>query len=476
MLTLNVVTAASAVATQAGAPPPAPVRAHMSHMEVEHETFAVMKRAGLVWQRQFIGAPTKTLADIAKLPLQRKGNRSVLDAVPTMQQELLRLTWYSVYACRQQYYHEIDSLVAAHVAPRGILRQLPHGQLGRNASMADLLALRASSNADAERCADFARVPGPREPAKREESTGDEYIGTDDDTFFFNASCRRFMDGMLRRAPPAAEWCQFQTAPSLYRLGDIVERPRQQEGGSAAKSLFRDFNDSIAADYLRTPNHGVNNHPLLRSILERRFAHVPPLEAALHIRAGDTIEEPGASAMQFLCDRNVFGRHSFSTPLLGAYVFSLCYYESIADELRNRSVRTVAIFAGNHNTQQGGMRKSCAYIRAIGEFFTSRNFHVIYKLNLTADESFAAASRARIFIPSGGGYSALIMKMSRVYGNTVVRGGCTPFAHDFEGFDDREREHGSAAMRASHHGFLLPVRPPDADVPVVAPAIINGRG
>ena len=150
------------------------------------------------------------------------------------------------------------------------------------------------------------------------------------------------------------------------------------------------FNSSIAAEYLRTDHHGVNNIALLRSILDRRFKHEPPLEAVVHIRAGDTIDAPGTTHVQFLCDRNALGIHWFSTPQLGTYVKPLCYYESAADQLQRLGVHTVTIIAGNHNAAEPP-RKSCAFIHVIGALLINLGFRVTYKLRLTADEGFREA-------------------------------------------------------------------------------------
>ena len=86
----------------------------------------------------------------------------------------------------------------------------------------------------------------------------------------------------------------------------------------------------------------------------------------------------------------------------------------------------------------------------------SRRFLVDYKLNLTADDGFAAAARARVFVPSGGGFSALLLKMVRAEGRTVVRGGCPLFAADFAGLPDSDE---GAGIAESPRGWLMPVRP-----------------
>ena len=54
-----------------------------------------------------------------------------------------------------------------------------------------------------------------------------------------------------------------------------------------------------------------------------------------------------------------------------------------------------------------------------------------YWLNESADDGFAAAALARFFVPSGGGYSALIAKMVNFNGGTVLRGGCELLRADF---------------------------------------------
>ena len=388
------------------------------------ETFEVLRRAGLQWDRSRLG-PTRSLTDIALLAWKQSGNTSTLDArgVPPLQQELLRLTWWSLYACRPHAYASLGLLAAEAVAPHSVLQRAPSG-FAANASMAELARLLATS--EATRCA-----LGMQGVAETEQvAIDDADRGDADDSYFMNSTCRRFVVVLVSEPPPSRGWCHFhQEVRGLYRLGDVVERPKHQFKG-AGSQVMREFNSSIAADYLRTERHGVNNIALLRAILKRRFAREQPLEAAVHIRAGDTIDAPGTSAVQFLCDRNAVGIHTLNPPLLGSYVKPLCYYETVADELHRLGVRTVTLIAGNHNPAGAEPRKSCTYIHAVGALFAKRA-QVVYKLNLTADESFAAAARARFFVPSGGGYSALIMKMVRAEGNTVVRGTCKTFAEDF---------------------------------------------
>lgn len=383
------------VAGSASPRAPSPGTKERKTTEAERETFEVLRRAALHWDRSRIGAPTRTITDVARLPMQRAwdgSNQSVLDArgVPVMRQELLRLTWWSLYACRPHEYALLGQLDAALVAPRLIVRQTPPGALATNVTVAELAALRA--NLDVERCNALARAEEVQQqprllrvPHSVDKTVRDEDIGEQDDSFFFNATCRRFVQGLLRQASPASAWCHFRQEPAraLYRLGDIVERAKHQGNGTKAHNqILRDFNSSIAAEYLRANRHGVNNIRLLRAILNRRFANETPLEAVVHIRAGDTIDAPSTSAMQFLCDRNSLGLHASNPPYGGTYVKPLCYYESVVESLRRSGVGNVVLLAGNHNPKgTAGPRKSCAYIRVVGELMQARGLRVVYGLS-----------------------------------------------------------------------------------------------
>ena len=417
-----------------------------------YEAVDIMHRAGLHWERTKLGVPLRTIASIAQLPLQRQGNTSALDArgVPAMQQELLRLTWWSVYACRPQSYPSMGPL-AVELAPRSIWLRMPPGAIGANRTIGRLAALLAPR--DAARCA--------RDGVETETANADD---EEEESFFMNATCRHLVAGLLWRSPPIAGWCHFhREVGGLYRLGDVVERVRHQSKG-AAKTIISNFNSSIAAEYLLSNQHGVANVALLRSIVKRRYGAEEPLEAVVHIRAGDTIESPGTTTMQFLCDRNALGLHALNHPLLGAYVKPLCYFESVADELQKLGVGTVVVIAGNHNPASGTAAppKSCAYVRAVGSLL-SRRFRVVYKLNLTADDSFAAAARARVFVPSGGGYSALIVKMVKSNGGKVVLGSCPLFSGDFVGMP--AVPDGGARIAQSPRGWLLPCRQAGMGIP-----------
>jgi hypothetical protein len=408
------------------------------------EAIEVLTRAGLRWDRPKLGT-VRTFADIALLQVHtHSGNTSSLPVgianVPRAQQELLRLSWWSLYACRPHEYRPL-ALLPSTLAPVGILHHLPTTLLGGTLTLAELAV--ALAPAEALRCARDRPAAG---------GGGEAHA---DDSYFFNETCRSLVAN-LSQLPPSPAWCRFHAeARGLYRLGDVVERGRHQIKGAGAH-VMRAFNSSIAAEYLRTDHHGVNNIALLRSILDRRFKHEPPLEAVVHIRAGDTIDAPGTTHVQFLCDRNALGIHWFSTPQLGTYVKPLCYYESAADQLQRLGVHTVTIIAGNHNAAEPP-RKSCAFIHVIGALLINLGFRVTYKLRLTADEGFAAAARARVFVPSGGGYSALIMRMVTANGGAVLRGGCPLFANDFARFPSGQPrdEDGLVRIRHSSRGWWM---------------------
>ena len=66
-------------------------------------------------------------------------------------------------------------------------------------------------------------------------------------------------------------------------------------------------------------------------------------------------------------------------------------------------------------------------------------------------------------MPSGGGYSALIMKMVRAERHVVVRGGCTLHDSDFFHYSDADVARGGAPLASSAWGMLMPSRPPAAN-------------
>ena len=392
----------------------------------------VLHRAGLFWDRKKLGFP-RTLLDVVLVSCSARASReddscgggtSVLDAagVPSEQQELLRQSWWHVFSCRPRAYQRIGQLQQLQLVPREV-------RLSSSDAYAQQ-AQRAGANATLHGLAEWHGAP----------MTCDGHGSGSPSTpsFFSNATCVSLMSGLTTRRPPNDEWCQlYRETRGTYRLGDVIERVRHQKHNSpAAVQVLRDFPDSIAASYLRVEGHGANNVALLHRILRApRYSDPPRLEAVIHLRTGDTVEGPGTSIVQFLCDRNALGIHAFNPPVLGAYVKPLCYFESAADELWARGVRVVHILSGNHapaGAPSSNVSKSCGFIHAVGAYFAQR-FRVVYLLNLTADDGFAAASRSRYFVPSGGGFSALIAKMVTEGKGNVIKGGCALLSADFGG-------------------------------------------
>ena len=447
------------------------------------QVIQVMHRAGLFWEMRKLGTP-RTLFEVAVLPCpaaadvmgswpltqghsgggrigsghessnsasdgngrethreRRSGSIgsfhcgvSMLDAarVPERQQELLRVSWWEVFACWPHAYKRLGSLRKLDLAPKDVIRRLrarhhvhkKQQQQQQQQQQWDEMI----KNMTLQDLAELASMPRARC------NHGEDRVNATS-SYFMNATCTRLVSDLRMRKPKSQGWCMLHTeSHGSYRLGDVVERPRHQTKGAAA-IVLRDFPSSIAAKYLNAQGHGANNVALLHQILRKdpRYAGQPQLEALVHIRAGDTIEGPGTPTVQFLCDRNAMGIHAFNPPLLGAYVKPLCYYESAANQLWSRGVRVIHILSGNHAPSGVAKRdtsKSCDYIQVLGAFFSQR-FRVEYLLNLSADDGFAVASLSRNFVPSGGGFSALIAKMVQHKRGHVIKGGCELLSRDF---------------------------------------------
>ena len=423
------------------------------------QTIEVLHRAGLFWDRGRLGNP-RTIFDTALLhcsklscgadsPVQGNVTRLEAQGTPLGQQELLKRSWWGVFACRPETYAKLGALPHLHLAPKEVLRRLRAGDEAQlRARTASIRGRVASLGALAEWDGRPTRCDAPIEGAPESVPS-----------HFLNQTCLRYVAGLVRSpSPPQGEGRKPSCAlhretRGVYRLGDVVERARHQKLTSAASTqILRDFPGSIGATYLQSHGHGANNLTLLHRIISTspRFAARGRLEAVLHLRTGDTIESPQTTVVDFLCDRNSIGVHAYNTPLLGAYVKPLCYYESAADQLWEAGVRTVHILSGNHATLAAQVvpdaPKSCAYIYALGAFLRHRGFTVVPLLNLSADDGFAAAAQSRYYVPSGGGFSALLAKMV-AYKNRgrVVKGGCALLSSDFDE-QSRSKRHTQGAV------------------------------
>ena len=93
--------------------------------------------------------------------------------------------------------------------------------------------------------------------------------------------------------------------------------------------------------------------------------------------------------------------------------------------LRVTSVRLVANAYENGNNsvwrQSGGFNRSCGYVHAVGRLLAEEGLRVELELGGRADDDFAAMSRASVFVPTGGGFSALVAAMVRARGGRVLR-------------------------------------------------------
>jgi len=82
-------------------------------------------------------------------------------------------------------------------------------------------------------------------------------------------------------------------------------------------------------------------------------------------------------------------------------------------------VTKVVLVAGSHKAF-GSFPKSSIYINTVRDFFYHQGFEVEYRIGNPPDADFLFMVRAKYFVQSGGGYSALAAEVNRRMRGTVL--------------------------------------------------------
>lgn len=242
----------------------------------------------------------------------------------------------------------------------------------------------------------------------------------------------------------------------------------------------RSLPQSLAGRYALRHRPGVRGgHPnvtLLCQLLADVPMKDPPVVASMHVRVEDVIDQFNAvqnarlSAYDFLCAPRVHDLWRLSAlngipERWAKYVRTLEFYQLAADALLARNISELHIFAGGSpsteflNTsisKEGRGSESCSYLRAIQSFLAQAGIDsIMHWRDMTwhyraknpqstdihdrapatstrastpvgesawqsADRDFAAMTRARYFIPTGGGLSRLAEKVVLTQGRGEV--------------------------------------------------------
>jgi len=205
-----------------------------------------------------------------------------------------------------------------------------------------------------------------------------------------------------------------------YQLGDSVGGNLKAMRSIALLCYPR---ESIAYRYMRLTT-AVNHVDTLNSLVPI-FQQLP--EFVVHARIGDVIDHHTRPVDTFWSG-DYHKPRELRTSRLGrtseGYVMNVQYYQRIiAEYLREHMPGEVTIVGGCHLASLG--KKSQAYIVKLSQLFRRHGFSVEERITTlpsvhAADADFGFMCNAKVFVPSGGGFSSLVAEIVRLRGNVVL--------------------------------------------------------
>ena len=236
-------------------------------------------------------------------------------------------------------------------------------------------------------------------------------------------------DELVRSVPsvPANFTLTSPAAWLYYSLGDQVSGNYPKTAAEAAKQ----FPGSITAEYLqRTQGEMfVADIPALSDIIETRAALRSdlsgPSTVVLHVRAGDvmgisndaTDESSRKKAVEFLSHQ----QYQFSYKK--SYVRPLEYWAMALRDVRSLNITHATIVSGAHHPCAGApCGVSYFYLLALKAFCTGIGLQTTLQLPVTSpDDGIVHMVSAHYYVPSGGGFSALVVAARQLLGRAVLQ-------------------------------------------------------
>mmetsp|Transcript_16625 Transcript_16625/g.42526 ORF Transcript_16625/g.42526 Transcript_16625/m.42526 type:complete len:189 (+) Transcript_16625:139-705(+) len=164
------------------------------------------------------------------------------------------------------------------------------------------------------------------------------------------------------------------------------------------------FNNSIACSYIRSYREN-GQHPNIDVLNEVTPMVEPRPEAVMHLRLGDVARF--GDCWVHPCRKG--GR---------LYQFTKDDYDTIRDELKN--LTTITIVA--NPTHRGGGNKTTMseiYLNNVMGYLRSLGVCPVHRGIRDADDDFAFATSAKVFVQGGGGYSRFMAKLVMKRGGRV---------------------------------------------------------
>eukprot|EP00966_Prymnesium_polylepis_P251366 5811783-Prymnesium_polylepis.2 len=217
-----------------------------------------------------------------------------------------------------------------------------------------------------------------------------------------------------------------------YRLGDMFLWFSGFKKWALPLHL-KTWPESLVAKYANATQTDRNYEVLANIIRTEPGEATAPDVAVVHLRIGDIFEDT-AQALGFIAALDsVSIQNNWSVPdffndqgpfpewytFLSHYSFNRSFYEDHLKTLQGFGVRKVILMAGAHIAYSEYPRSS-DYIDLVRDLFFSHGFQVESRFGRSPDDDAIFASRARYFVQSGGGLSAVLANLCRILGGTVL--------------------------------------------------------
>ena len=205
------------------------------------------------------------------------------------------------------------------------------------------------------------------------------------------------------------------THRNKYQLGDIVKFYRGVESEHAftlpngiRPQPCRRFNHSIACSYVRMYRHS-GKYPNMEVLDEVTPLVEPRPEAVMHLRLGDVAK---GDCWNKDCIIETRSGNKIQ------YQFTEKDYDTIRDELKD--LGTITIVANpSHLSNPRTIAWSEKYINHAMAYLRRLGVCPVYRGIRNADDDFAFATSAKVFVQGGGGYSRFMAKLVMKRGGRV---------------------------------------------------------
>ena len=225
---------------------------------------------------------------------------------------------------------------------------------------------------------------------------------------------------------------QLFTNLNEYRLGDIYNGNDGENMPKIEKYHIKNFNDSIASDYIRQSKTYNDINTLLQIIKNRSNSSNSKSSSnssksnssssicIVHLRVGDILEGVSSNKLKKKYYNNE-PKDSDKIPVNNNinYINSENYYKNKIKKLKNLGINNVIIIAGSHK-KYNNYTNSTFYINEIKELFEKNGIKVELRLAKNPDDDILLVYKSKYFIPSKGGYSRLMEEIINKSGGIII--------------------------------------------------------